>query len=141
MLLSLQRLEESVTATNDIEHLSTAPNLSCILTVSLLYSNSTLSLLILYSYSSPTLLLLNCYCLSVVSRSQGLAGGDAIDSDDEDDGVAGETITLPNKILCSMNCPCTTFRSSLVVHCNTVKMRISIRIIGLLCYVQAPSKR
>lgn len=25
-----------------------------------------------------------------MSRSQGLAGGDAIDSDDEDDGVGGE---------------------------------------------------
>jgi hypothetical protein len=76
-----------------------------------------------------------------VSRSQGLAGGDAIDSDDEDDGVAGETITLLDKILCSMNCPFTKFRFSLVVHCNTVKIRESVSIIGLLCCVQALSKR
>jgi hypothetical protein len=30
-----------------------------------------------------------------VSRSQGLAGGDAIDSDDEDDGVGGMISSLP----------------------------------------------
>ena len=57
---------------------------------------------LLYPYSTPTLLLLHCYSTAtvflVVSRSQGLAGGDAIDSDDEDDGVAGQAIILLEKL-------------------------------------------
>ena len=99
-----------------------------------MYSYCILTLLLLYSYSTPTLFL-------VVSRSQGLAGGDAIDSDDEDDGVAGETIISLYKILCFMNFLFKTYYSSPVVHRYTLKRRNSISIIGLLLCVQALSKQ